>query len=167
MTAQGSSSRSSKRGGGNAGRVLASNRAASHEYHLLQRIEAGIVLSGTEVKSVREGLVNLKEAYARFKEGEGYLHHVHISPYSHGTGQNHDPLRPRKLLLHAREIRKLSKECEASGMTVVPVKLYLKGGRIKVELALARGKREFDKRESSRRKEVEREMARARGTQRG
>jgi SsrA-binding protein len=157
----------SPRADGNNDRVLASNRAATHEYHLLQRIEAGIVLRGTEVKSVREGKVVLKDAYARFEKGEATLHHLHISPYSHGRVESHDPLRPRRLLLHAREIRKLAKESDTSGMTVVPLRLYLKAGRIKVELALARGKKEYDKREASRRKEVEREMARERGPRRG
>lgn len=144
-------------------RALATNRAASHEYHLLQRIEAGIVLSGTEVKSCRAGRVNLKEAYARIKDGEVFLQGAHISPYTHAGHDNHEPVRPRKLLLHAREIRKLTKEITAAGTTLVPTRIYLKNGRIKVEIAVARGKKQYDKREASRKREVEKEMARAKG----
>ncbi len=143
---------------------LATNRAASHEFHLLQRIEAGIVLTGTEVKSARAGKVNLKDAFARIdKAGEIFLHNAHFSPYSHGNRQNHEPVRPRKLLLHAREIRKLAKQVEAGGRTLVPLRLYLKKGRVKVELALAQGKKLHDKREASRKREMEEEMDRARG----
>ncbi len=143
---------------------LATNRAASHEFHLLQRIEAGIVLTGTEVKSARAGKVNLKDAFARIdKAGEIFLHNAHFSPYSHGNRQNHEPVRPRKLLLHAREIRKLAKQVEAGGRTLVPLRLYLKKGRVKVELALAQGKELHDKREASRKREMEEEMDRARG----
>ncbi len=143
---------------------LATNRAASHEFHLLQRIEAGIVLTGTEVKSARAGKVNLKDAFARIdKAGEIFLHNAHFSPYSHGNRQNHEPVRPRKLLLHAREIRKLVKQVEAGGRTLVPLRLYLKNGRVKVELALAQGKKLHDKREASRKREMEQEMERARG----
>ncbi len=148
---------------GAADPTLAVNRAASHNYHLLQRFEAGIALTGTEVKSAREGRVNLKEAYARVRDGEVYLHGAHISPYTHGNRENHEPLRVRKLLLHAREIRKLSRETDSGGVTIVPTRMYLKRGRIKVELALARGKRQHDKREDKRKREAEREMARARG----
>ncbi len=143
---------------------LATNRAASHEFHLLQRMEAGIVLTGTEVKSARAGKVNLKDAFARIdKAGEIFLHNAHFSPYSHGNRQNHEPVRPRKLLLHAREIRKLVKQVEAGGRTLVPLRLYLKKGRVKVELALAQGKKLHDKREASRKREMEKEMEQARG----
>ena len=141
--------------------TLAANRAASHNFQLLQRYEAGIVLTGTEVKSAREGRVNLKESYARVQNGEVWLHGAHFSPYTHGNRENVDPVRVRKLLLHAREIRKLARETESGGTTLVPTRLYLKGGRIKLEIALARGKRLHDKRESKRRKEQEREIERA------
>jgi SsrA-binding protein len=149
-----------KRGGENP--VLAMNRSASHEYHLLQRLEAGIALTGAEVKSAREGRVSLKEAYARIRDGEAFLCEAHFSPYVHARSEETDPRRERKLLLHAREIRKLAKETAASGVTLIPTKLYLKGGKIKIEIALARGKRSYDKRESKKRKEVDREIARAR-----
>lgn len=153
------------RKGKEGSRALAANRAASHEYHLLQRIEAGIVLTGTEVKSARLGKVSLKEAYARVnKDGEVFLYNAHISPYAQGNRENHEPIRPRKLLLHAREIRKLAKQTVSAGTTLIPTRLYLKNGRIKVELALARGKKLYDKREASRKKEMEREMARAKGS---
>ena len=145
-------------------RVLASNRAAGHEYHLLERYEAGVVLTGTEVKSARAGKVNLKDAYARVERGELFLYNAHISPYEQGNRENHEPLRPRKLLLHAHEIRKLARETVATGLTIVPTRLYLKDGRIKVEVALARGKKLHDKREASREREVRREMDRARGS---
>jgi SsrA-binding protein len=143
--------------------ILAGNRAASHEFHLLERYEAGIVLTGTEVKSAREGRVSLKEAYAKIEKGEAFLLDAHFSPYLEGGRDNPDPVRTRKLLLHAREIRKLARATEAGGMTLVPTKLYLKEGRIKIEIALARGKKTFDKRAASRREEAEREMARLKG----
>jgi SsrA-binding protein len=144
--------------------VLATNRSAAHEYRLFQRFEAGIVLAGTEVKSARQGKVNLKDAYARVHEGEIFLHNAHISPYAQGNRENHEPLRTRKLLLHAREIRKLGRETVRSGLTLVATRMYLKNGRIKVELALARGKKLHDKREATRRREMDREMDRARGS---
>lgn len=142
--------------------VLATNRAASHDYFLISRIEAGIALTGTEVKSVREGRINLKESYCRVKGGEIYLHQAHISPYSHGSPDQHDPVRVRKLLLHAREIRKLAKQIDSAGMSLIPTKAYLRNGRVKIEIAVARGKRAYDKRETKKRKEAEREMARLR-----
>lgn len=144
--------------------VLAMNRSASHEFHLLARFEAGLALTGAEVKSAREGRVNLKESYARIKDGEAFLHNAHFSPYSHAGRSEADPRRVRKLLLHAREIRKLAKETEASGVTLVPTRLYLKDGRIKVEIAVAKGKRSYDKRERARRREMDREIARERGS---
>lgn len=144
------------------GTLLSSNRAAAHEYHLLQRVEAGIVLAGTEVKSARAGRVNLKDAYASVRAGEVWLHNAHFSPYTHASHDNHDPLRARKLLLHAREIRRLERETAAAGTTLVPTRLYLKNGRVKVELALAKGKKQYDKRETAKLREHEREMARAR-----
>jgi SsrA-binding protein len=140
--------------------ALATNRSASFQYHLLMRVEAGMVLTGPEVKSARQGRVSLKEAYAKISDGEIFLHNAHFSPYSHARREDSDPRRVRKLLLNAREIRKLSKESEATGMTIVPTRMYLKNGRIKIEIALAKGKRLHDKRESKRRKEIEREIAR-------
>ncbi len=142
-------------------KVLATNRAASHEYELFQRVEAGIVLRGTEVKSARQGKVNLKVAYARVQVDEVFLMNVHFSPYTQGNRENHEPMRPRKLLLHAREIRKLGRETIATALTIVPTRMYLKKGRIKIELALARGKKLYDKREMSRKREMDQEMARA------
>lgn len=143
--------------------VLARNRAATHEYHILDTWEAGLVLAGTEVKSARAGQVNLKDAYARVHGGEVWLYNAHFSPYAQGNRENPDPLRTRKLLLHAGEIRKLSRATEQSGMTLVPLRLYLKNGRIKVEIALARGKNAPDKREAIRDKDLKRELDRARG----
>ena len=145
-------------------KVLATNRTASHQYQLFERFEAGIALRGTEVKSARQGKLNLKDGFARVHNGEVFLSNVHISPYTQGNRENHEPMRQRKLLLHAREIRKLARETTATALTIVPTRVYLKNGRIKVELALARGKKLYDKRESSRRREVEKEMARAKGS---
>jgi SsrA-binding protein len=144
-------------------KVLASNRAASHDYHLLERYEAGIVLTGTEVKSARSGGVSLKEAYAKVERGEIFLLNAHFAPYEQGNRENPDPLRTRKLLLHAREIRKLERETQPGGTTLVPTRLYLKDGRIKLEIALARGKKTHDKREAIKGRDAEREMARERG----
>lgn len=141
--------------------VLARNRAASHEFHLLERFEAGIVLTGTEVKSARQGKVNLKESYARVENGEVFLVKAHISPYEQGNTFNHEPTRKRKLLLHAREIRKLERATTAGGMTLVATRMYLKRGRIKLEIALAKGKKLFDKREASRKRDMDREIARS------
>lgn len=138
-------------------KVLATNRKARHEYHILDTIEAGISLLGTEVKSLRDGKANLKDSYARVKKGEAFLLNCHISPYSHGNIQNHEPLRQRKLLLHKREIRRLETKLNERGFTLVPLKLYLIDGRIKVELGLAKGKKLYDKRESKKRKDMDRE----------
>jgi SsrA-binding protein len=143
--------------------VLATNRAASHEFLLLERFEAGVVLTGPEVKSCRAGKINLKEAYAKVKDGEVFLHGAHVSPYLQAGRDAPDPLRVRKLLLHAREIRRLAKETEQGGMTLVPTQLYLKDGRIKLEIAIGKGKRAGDKREALKEKESAREIARARG----
>ncbi len=138
-------------------KVLATNKKAFHEYFILDKFEAGIALLGTEVKSIREGRINLKDAYAQVKREEAFLLNCHISPYSHGNRENHDPLRTRKLLLHRREIRKLIGKTQEKGLTLVPLRAYLRRGKIKVELGLARGKKLFDKRETERRKEAERE----------
>ena len=142
--------------------LLANNRAASHEFLLVRRIEAGLVLIGTEVKVARAGQVNLKDGYARIVKGEAWLCNVHFSPYSHAPVTEADPRRMRKLLLHAKEIRKLARDADAAGMTLVPTRLYLKRGRVKVEIALAKGKKSYDKREAGRKKEMQREMDRAR-----
>jgi len=138
-------------------KVLASNRAAYHEYHILDKYEAGIALTGTEVKSVLAGRVQLKEGYVAVREGEIWLFNAHISPYAHGNRENHDPLRTRKLLLHKREIEKLGEATVKQGMTLVATRIYLKQRRIKIEVAVARGKKMYDKRETELRRTVERE----------
>ena len=140
-----------------AARVLASNRQAFHHYFIGDRFEAGIALLGTEVKSLRDGNANLKDSFARVDAGEVYLHNCHISPYSHGGYANHDPLRPRKLLLHRSEILKLAQKTRSGGQTLVPLRLYLSKGRIKVEIALAKGKKLWDKREAIKEKDQAKE----------
>lgn len=141
--------------------ALATNRSASFEYHLILKMEAGMVLTGPEVKSAREGRVSLKEAYAKITGGEIFLYNAHFSPYSNARLDDTDPRRVRKLLLNTREIRKLAKESETTGMTIVPTRMYLKNGKVKIEIALAKGKKFYDKRESKKRKEMEREILRA------
>jgi SsrA-binding protein len=140
--------------------ILANNKKAFHEYHIHDRFEAGVSLLGTEVKSLREGRANLKESYIRPRGHELFLLECHISPYSHGTHKNHEPTRPRRLLLHKREINKLIGAATQKGFTIVPLKIYLKGPLIKLELALAKGKQLFDKRETKKRKDIERETSR-------
>jgi SsrA-binding protein len=137
------------------------NRAAAHHYFLLERFEAGIVLTGTEVKSIRSGRANLKDAYGLVKDGELWLLNAHISPYEHGNIYNHDPLRTRKLLVHSAELRKLVGKTQQKGMTLIPTRMYFKNGRVKVELALARGKQLWDKRETERRRTADREAREA------
>jgi SsrA-binding protein len=139
-------------------RPIATNRRARHEYEILETVEAGIVLRGTEVKSLRDGLVNFKDSYASVRNGEGWLLGCHINPYSHGTDANHDPERDRKLLLHKREIDRLGGKISEKGLTLVPLRLYFKDGRAKVELGLARGKKLHDKRATLREREARREM---------
>ncbi|MBP1605915.1 MAG: smpB [Acidobacteria bacterium] len=138
-------------------RVIADNRKARHDFHLLETFEAGIVLLGTEVKAAREGRVNLRDSYGRIENGELFLYGVHISPYSHRGYAHHEPTRPKKLLLHRAEIRKLIGKVIERGMTLVPVRMYLKQGRIKVAVSVARGKQAHDKRETIRRREIDRE----------
>jgi len=138
-------------------KILSDNRHAAHQYHLLERFEAGLVLTGTEVKSAREGKVQLKDSYAEVLGNEAWLVNAHISHYSHGNRENHDPLRRRKLLLHRQEIDKLAGKTREKGLTLVATKVYLKDGRIKCELALARGKKLHDKREAERTREREAE----------
>ena len=141
-------------------KLITQNRKARHDYTVLDTLEAGIVLQGTEVKSLRLGRAHLKDSYARTDDGEMWLHHMHISPYDQGNRFNHDPLRPRKLLMHRREISRLRAQVAEKGYTLVPLRLYWHNGRAKVELALARGKRQYDKREAMAKRDTEREMAR-------
>jgi len=136
---------------------IAENRKAYHDFHLLESFEAGIVLLGTEVKAIREGRVNLRDSFARLENGEVFLYNVNISPYSHRGYSSHEPLRRRKLLLHREEIRKLTGKTVEKGMTLVPVRMYLKDGRVKVAVSLAKGKKEYDKRETIKRREADRE----------
>ena len=138
-------------------KVLATNRAAYHNYHILDKYEAGIALTGTEVKSVLGGRVQLKEGYVAIREGEAWLFNAHISPYAHGNRENHEPLRTRKLLLHRREIERLDEAIAKEGMTLVATRIYLKNRRIKIEVAIARGKKMYDKRETELRRTVDRE----------
>ena len=138
-------------------KMLASNRAAYHNYHILDKYEAGIALTGTEVKSVLAGRVQLKEGYVSIREGEAWLFNAHISPYAHGNRENHEPLRTRKLLLHRREIERLDEAIAKQGMTLVATRIYLKNRRIKIEVAIARGKKMYDKRETELRRTLERE----------
>jgi len=135
-----------------ARRILARNRRARHDYHILETLEAGIVLLGTEVKSVRQGKVQLKDSYVEIREGEAFLVGAHISPYSHGNLVNHDPDRPRKLLLRRREIDRLFGKTTIQGLTCIPLSVYLKGNRVKLEVAVARGKRLYDKRQAEKQK---------------
>ena len=136
---------------------IAENRKAFHDFHLLETFEAGLVLLGTEVKAIREGRVNLRDSYARVEGGEVFLYNVNISSYSHRGYADHEALRRRKLLLHRDEIRKLIGKTVVKGMTLVPVRLYFKNGRVKVAVSLAKGKKEYDKRETVKRREVDRE----------
>jgi SsrA-binding protein len=140
-----------------AQKTIADNRKAYHDYHILETFEAGIALLGTEVKAIREGRVNLRDSFARVEDGEVFLYNVHISPYSHRGYVDHEPTRRRKLLLHRQEIRKLIGKTVERGMTLVPVRLYYKNGRVKVALSLAKGKKTHDKRETIRRREADRE----------
>lgn len=140
-----------------AQKIIAENRKASHDYHLLETFEAGVALLGTEVKSIREGRVNLRDSFARVDDGELWVHNIHISPYSHRGYADHEALRRRKLLLHAEEIRKLIGKVEEKGMTLVPVRMYFKNGRVKIAISLAKGKRDYDKRETIKRREADRE----------
>jgi SsrA-binding protein len=138
-------------------KILSDNRQAGHNYFLLERFEAGMVLTGTEVKAAKSGKMQLKESYAAIENNEAWLHNAHISEYSHGNRANHEPIRVRKLLLHRNEIEKLLGKTREKGLSLVPTKVYLKKGRIKCELAVARGKKLHDKRESERAKTAETE----------
>jgi len=143
-----------------AKKIVCKNKRAFHEYEILETLEAGMVLTGTEVKSLREGRVNLKDSYAKVEEGEVFLVDAHISPYSHGNIMNHDPLRPRKLLLHKREIKRLTGKVRERGLTLIPLQIYFKDGKAKVELALAKGKRIHDKRAAIKKRDEKRELQR-------
>ncbi len=142
-------------------RDAASNRAAAHNYFLLEKFEAGIVLTGTEVKSIRAGRVNLRDAYGLIKDGELWLLNAHVGPYEHGNIFNHEPLRTRKLLVHATELRKLIGKTQQRGMTLIPTRMYFRNGKVKVEIALAKGKQLWDKRETERRRTADREAREA------
>ncbi|MGI8542746.1 MAG: SsrA-binding protein SmpB [Aridibacter sp.] len=139
------------------GKLIVNNRNAFHEYHISDKFEAGIVLQGTEVKSIMQGRIQLKESYVAIKEDEIWLFNAHISPYKHGNINNHEPLRTRKLLLKRREIEKLKKETELKGMTLVVTKVYWNNGRIKFEVGVAKGKKLYDKRETLKQKTVDKE----------
>ena len=141
-------------------KTLASNRQAFHDYHILETVEAGLALQGTEVKSIRSGNVNLRDSYARAEKGEIWLWNAHIAVWEQGNRWNHEPRRPRKLLLHTREIGRLASKATIGGNTLVPLRLYDKGGKVKVELALAKGKRQYDKRDAIAARDSKREIER-------
>ena len=142
-------------------RDIATNRQASHRYHLLEKWECGMVLQGTEVKALRDGKAQIKDGYASVRDGEVWLHNVHIPPYGPASRENHEPERPRKLLMHKREIDRLIGKTREKGLTLVPTRVYFSGGRAKVEIALARGKDVGDKRQAIKEREMKREMERA------
>ena len=149
-----------------AEKVAASNRRASHDYDILERIEAGIRLTGSEVKSLRGGRASLAEAFARIRDGEAWLEGMHIPPYEQGQTKGYDPIRPRKLLLHRREIERLLGKTKEQGLALIPMRVYFTHGLAKVEIGLGRGRREHEKRQSIAKREAEREMARAAGRRR-
>jgi SsrA-binding protein len=138
-------------------KLIASNKKALHDYFIEQKFEAGLVLTGTEVKSLREGRAQLKDSYILFKDDQAWLFGAHISPYTHGNRENHEPERTRKLLLHRREIDKLRGQTVEKGLSVVPLRLYFKGSKVKAEIAIVRGKKQHDKRETERTRELDRE----------
>jgi SsrA-binding protein len=138
-------------------RVITENRKARHDYHILETWEVGVALLGTEVKAIREGRVNLRDSFARVEDGEVFLYNVNISPYSHRGYVDHEPLRRRKLLLHRSEIRKLIGKTVEKGMTLVPIRMYFKDGRVKIAVSIAKGKKDYDKRETIKNRETDRE----------
>jgi len=142
-------------------RSIAVNRKALHDYEVLSSHEAGLALTGTEIKSIREGRVNLRDGYARVEKGEAWLYNTHIAQYAQGNRFNHEPLRPRKLLLHRSEIDELERETTQKGLTLIPLRMYYKRGRAKLQLALVRGRKSYDKREAIADREVQRDIARA------
>ncbi len=141
-------------------KIVATNRKASHEYFLLDRLEAGIALQGSEIKSIRAGQISLAEAYVHIDGQEAWLEDAHIAPYEQASRYNHEPRRPRKLLLHKKEIRKLWDEVRQKGVTIVPLRVYLKNGRAKIEIAVAKGKKLYDKRQAIAQRDAQREMER-------
>jgi SsrA-binding protein len=143
-------------------KIIAVNRKARYDFFIEDEYEAGMVLSGTEVKSLRLGKVNLKDSYARVKDGEVFVFQLHIGPYPFAYYGNHEPLRTRKLLLHKQEIKRINAKVNEKGHTLVPLKIYFKAGKVKISLALAKGKRQYDKRESIKRRDEQRELDRAR-----
>jgi SsrA-binding protein len=143
-------------------KIIAVNRKARHDFFIDDEYEAGVVLQGTEVKSLRLGKVNLKDSYARIKDGEVFVYQLHIGPYPFAYYGNHDPLRARKLLLHKQEIKRIYAKVNEKGHTLVPLKIYFKGGKVKMSLALAKGKRQYDKREAIKRRDEKRDLDRAR-----
>jgi SsrA-binding protein len=143
-----------------ADRVVTSNRRALHEYSIVESLETGIVLTGTEIKSIRAGKMSITEAYARIIDGELWLVGAHISPYTHGSYTNHDPDRQRKLLVHRQQIRELRAKVEQKGMTLVPLRIALRGGRAKVDIGVGRGKKLWDKRDASAERDANRDIAR-------
>lgn len=142
------------------GRLIAQNKKARHDYTIIDTIEAGMVLQGTEIKSIRNGRINLKDGFARVRNGEVFLHNVHISPYEQGNIFNHDPVRTRKLLMRKKQIERLIGETKNTGVTLVPLKVYIKDGYAKVLIGLAKGKKQYDKREDLKRKDVDRQISR-------
>jgi SsrA-binding protein len=144
-------------------KVIANNRKARHDYHIEDSLEAGLVLTGSEIKSIRAGQVNLRDSYGTVRDGELWLVNAHIAPYKQATHTNHEPKRDRKLLLHRREINRLISKLQEKGLTLVPLKLYLSNGRAKVEMGLARGKKQYDKRQSLRERDDRRQIDRALG----
>jgi SsrA-binding protein len=142
-------------------KLVAQNKKAFHDYHIEEKYEAGIVLTGTEIKSIRAGKVNLRDSFAQVRRGEVTLHNMHVSPYEQGNRYNHEPLRTRKLLLHKDQINRLIGAIKEKGYTLVPLKVYLKNGLAKVEIALGKGKKEYDKRETLKKKDAQREIEKA------
>ena len=141
-------------------KIIAENRKARRDYFIVDEYEAGLVLKGTEVKSLRQGRANLKDSYARIKDGEVFVYQMHIAPYPFAFYDNHDPLRPRKLLLHKQQIKRLYGKVNEKGHSLVPLRLYFKGGKVKILLALAKGKRKYDKREAIKRRDEQRDLER-------
>ncbi|SDJ02496.1 SsrA-binding protein SmpB [Natribacillus halophilus] len=145
------------------GKIIAQNKKARHDFFIEETFEAGIVLRGTEIKSIRAGRINIKESFARVENGEVILHQAHISPYEQGNRHNHDPVRERKLLLHKREIKKLIGKTQQQGYAIIPIKVYLKQGLAKVQIGLAKGKKKYDKRQAMKEKDAKRQMDKAIG----
>ena len=144
-----------------SGKTIARNRKASHDFFIEDTFEAGMVLQGTEIKSIRAGRVNMKDSFARIDRGEAFLHNLHISPYEQGNRYNHDPIRTRKLLLHKKQINKLIGETQQAGYSLVPLKIYIKNGVAKILIGLGKGKKQYDKREDLKRKQAKRDVDRA------